>query len=381
MHDLIDVIKGELRFIGRTPAVLLLIFMAPLAYPFLYCFLYVNKFETGVPVMVADLDGSTASRELIRVLDATETIRVMGIGRDRAIARQAIEDGAAEGSIVIAGGFERDLARNARPVVFAYLNSTRFMTVSDIGKGLGDAVAHMGRNILITTFTSKGISRENCVRYAEPLLLQTNVPANTLACYGDFMIPAILLLVLQQTLFAATAIAAAGTRRKSRNKPGGVNTGLRLIGKSIPYALLYSLYAAFFFTVHYRIWHIPFSGNVMPIALLTVIHFACVIAIGLLTGSFCRSRLSALFIGILSTYPVFLLSGIPWPVHCMPKAFQAVSAVLPSTYFLPAVFSAARLGAGWGALQRPIAMMPVIFAAVATVLVTRELFLRKRTAG
>jgi ABC-2 type transport system permease protein len=317
---------------------------------------------------VCDLDRSAKSRAFIRTLDATETIRVIAIQGDPAQGKASVESGEAEGEIVIPDGFERDLLHDSRPAIRAYINSTRFMQVSDIGKGITDAIAFTGHDLLVQTFESRGLSRENAFRYAEPIILQARSLGNTSNSYGDFIIPAILLLILQQTLFSASAVAAAGTRRKARSAPTGMPISIWLFGKGIPYFVIYCLYAVFFFTLHYRIWRIPFTGNVDVLAVISAVHFAAIIASGFFLGSFCRSHLTALILGIMSTYPIFLLSGIPWPVSSMPEVFQIVSLLLPSTYFIPATFAASRLGGGWADTGHFVASLTTALAIIVPIL-------------
>jgi ABC-2 type transport system permease protein len=368
MRNLICALRKELDFIAKTPALLLIIFLAPLAYPFLYNYLYVNKFQTDAPIVVCDLDQSERSRAFIRALDATQTVRVAGIQHDPALCKTSVESNAADGSIAIAEGFERDLLRHGRPVLRVYVNSTRFMPVGDIGKGVADAIANTSRDILVQSFAARGIPREESGRYAAPIVMQVNNIANTTGSYGDFMIPAILLLILQQTLFSGCAVAAAGTRRTARRSPPGTPVPVWLIGKAIPYFVLYCAYAVLFFTLHYRLWRIPFSGDVTVLSIIVIMQLSIVIAAGFLMGSFCRSHLTALMLGIMSTYPVFLLSGIPWPVSCMPGFFRIISSILPSTYFIPAAFSAARLGAGFADVRHQMIAMVLIGAIILPLL-------------
>ena len=52
MRKLFETILREIRFILKTPVLILIVVAAPLTYPFLYSYLYCNKFEKNVPVSV-----------------------------------------------------------------------------------------------------------------------------------------------------------------------------------------------------------------------------------------------------------------------------------------------------------------------------------------
>ena len=366
MHNLIKTARSEMRFLLHTPPVLLVLLVAPLVYPFMYNYLYVNKFETKIPVSVADLDRSANSRELTRLLGATEQLRITPAGEDLSRARTAIENGTAQGYIIIPENYERDIIRGRRPVLRAYINATRVMVAVDIGKGIAEAIAGLGKGLQVQAFTAAGISLPIADRWSQPVVLRSEGVANTIESYGDFIIPALLLLILQQSLLAGTATASAGRKRKPQT--GAVSW---LAGRAIPYLVLYSIYALLFFAVQYRIWNIPFSGSSVALAILTGVEFVAVIAGGFLLGDCCRSRLSALLLAMFSSYPFFLLSGLAWPRQSLPPVLQMVSSALPSTWYFPAALSLSRLDADWADVLPHLCALAAIFAALGAILYFR----------
>jgi ABC-2 type transport system permease protein len=362
MVNILRIAKKEITFLIATPPVLLVLLVAPIAYPFFYNYLYVQKFETGVPCSVSDLDRSRASRSLIRSLDATEQLRITGVVPHLISVRDSLEKGSVQGVIVIPQGFERDLLRHRRPVLRVYVNTTRFMIAVDVGKGISEAIAKTGRDILAQTFSEAGLTRELSRRMAQPLLLRSESLANTLECYGDFIIPALLLLILQQSLFVGTAAASARRSFRERGKPFSAEVLVSIAGRTLPYFLLYGVYASLFFSVQYKIWNIPFNGSAAVVAALTAIHLATIIIMGFLFGSLCTSRLTALVIGMFSSYPIFLLSGLAWPATSMPQYLRMLSYAFPSTHYFPAVLSAARMNAGWSDVSGAFAMVVLLGA-------------------
>jgi ABC-2 type transport system permease protein len=375
MNKILASAQKEIAFLFSTPAVLLVLMVAPLIYPFMYNFLYVNKIETKIPLSVVDLDRSAASRDFIRRLSAAQQVRVIGIGADFSDVQGKIESGAAGGVIIIPKSYERKLLRHERPVLRAFFNTTGFMIAVDAGKGLGEAIAQINKDLLIKSFSQSGLSDETALRLAEPLSLRSEAMANTVESYGDFIIPALLLLILQQSLFVGTAMASARMSKAGRRK-GFLEIVEATIGRALPYFVLYSVYAGSFFTVQYRIWKIPFSGSAGVLAALIAVHLLTIIAAGFFIGSLCKSRLTALFIGMFSSYPMFLLSGLAWPLQAMPKYLQLLSHALPATQFFPAALAAARLKAGWRDVQAPFIYLSTMFLAFSIALLFLKIRLR-----
>jgi ABC-2 type transport system permease protein len=71
---------------------------------------------------------------------------------------------------------------------------------------------------------------------------------------------------------------------------------------------------------------------------------------------------------MFSSYPMFLLSGLAWPLQAMPKYLQLLSHALPATQFFPAALAAARLNAGWRDVQAPFIYLSTMFLAFSIAL-------------
>jgi ABC-2 type transport system permease protein len=378
MREILRIIKTEIRCILTTMPVLLVVSFAPIVYPFFYNYTYVNKCETKIPVTVVDQDGSALSRDLVRRLDATEQLTVSSLETGVADARQAIEKNGMQAVVIIPKGFEAALKKMERPSIRAYVNTTRFMIAVDIGKGLSEAIAAFGREKLVRAFEESGCSREQAACRAQPIIIRNEGVANAADTYGDYIIPALLLLILQQSLFAGTAVASAGRGRKRNPFPGAI--GSEIVGRAVPYLALYGGYAALFFSFQYRLWHIPFNGNAAALAALVALHLITTVAAGFLVGALCRSRLTALLLTMFSSYPMFLLSGIAWPRNAMPTFLRIFSEAFPATHFFPAAMAASRLGGGWHETLPALGALAII-SAVSLTLLTAILRSQKKKAN
>ena len=76
IHDTWNVCCEEFRRIFHDPGVIVLFFVAVLAYPLLYNALYIKNALTEVPVAVVDMDHSTESRQYIHDYNATSEVEV-----------------------------------------------------------------------------------------------------------------------------------------------------------------------------------------------------------------------------------------------------------------------------------------------------------------
>ncbi len=363
MRSILSTAIAEIKFLLRNPPIIMLLSFAPIVYPFMYNSLYINKFETKLPIIVVDLDHSNQSRELCRKLDQAEQTSVCGVMSDLNDAQIFVSSNKANAVVVIPEGYEGNILRGEHVNLRAWINANRFLIAVDAGKGLSESLSSIASERLIAALEANGCTREQARNFSQPIMLRSEGMANTLECYGDYIIPVLLLLVLQQSLFSGAATASAGAGKHRRKFPS-VAAPLIVIGRMFPYIALYSIYAALFFGFHYSLWGIPFDGSVTLLAALTVLNLCVMILAGFLLGSFCRSKLTALILTMFSSYPFLLFSGMAWPVSSMPPFWRIVSNIFPSAHYFPAAMELSRLNATFADVMPHFIALGIAFAVL-----------------
>jgi ABC-2 type transport system permease protein len=156
----IAVCKRELHLIVTNVCLMLLIFAAPLVYPFLYNSIYMNKFERDVPISIVDLDHTQCSRQFIRNLDAHELITVSNITENVNAAYEKLQDLQAMGIVIIPSGFEKQQKKKLQSKIHVATNNTRFMVASDINRAVADIISNYGYTSTTETFQKAGFSTD-----------------------------------------------------------------------------------------------------------------------------------------------------------------------------------------------------------------------------
>jgi ABC-2 type transport system permease protein len=345
------VIRREVGYAIHDIDILIIALLMPIFYAFFYGSLYWQKGEHNVAVVVVDMDHSTTSKTLIRQLDAHPYIHITDEVPDLGTAREQLEKFDAQGVIFIPPRFEASLKSGKGTDIKLYLNTTRFLVSNDINKGVNEVVLTISAGIRVRYFQMQGYSFEQAKELMEPLRVEIKPMFNTTETYGDFLIPAILVIILQQALL----IALAETFAKEREN--GTLGDLFLLsnksiwglmnGKSAFYFILFSAYVFFFFTVNFTIFKIPFRGNPFALTALTILFLLAVIYLGIFIASFFKRKIIALQVLGFSSYPIFLSSGYSWPMQAMPVPMQALAQFYPMTPFLAGFTRITQMGAGW----------------------------------
>ena len=175
-------------------------------------------------------------------------------------------------------------------------------------------------------------------------------PANG---FQAFLIPAVLILVLQQTLVLGICMLA-GTERERRHNGELVlgesygNPITVLGGKGLAYLLVYG------FTATYVLCFVPWLFNMpqlwqLPTLVAFVLPFLLAsIFFGITLSFFVKDRESCFLLFVFVSVPLIFMSGISWPTSNMPDFWRHLAMLFPST---PAVNGFARINTAGALLQ------------------------------
>ena len=385
LNILFELLKREIRIILKDKDILMVILIAPLFYSLFYGSIYLNKSENSIPFAVVDYDNSISSQKLIRMLDATSMIEIKEIISDPRRAQIELEAGNISGYLLLPKNFESSIKSKTGVVLNSYLNTTRFLVSNDLNKAVNETVAEFNKMLTLKYYYTKGINQEAAQTYLEPVATDIRSMFNTTDSYGDFLIPAILILILQQTLFfgLAESIAKENEFNTLRDYFSLAKNKINLIihGKSIFYLVISSSYALFFFTIVYSVFNVPFNGSAFVFSSITLLLLLTVIYYSHVLASFFKRKILALQFLTLTSYPIFLISGYSWRLDSMPLLVKWIAYIIPSTPFYSAFVRIVQMGAGFNDILPEIVHLLILFAVSYLALYFRIIAMKKSFSG
>jgi ABC-2 type transport system permease protein len=341
----------EVEIIRRDRNIIPVLLLAPVVYILFLGTIFSKKTETDVPIVIVDDDRSEISRTLIRSFDTHQTLHVTDIVFDFESAKEEIIDSRAQAIVKIPGDFETNLKSGQSTNLEVYLNTARFLPSNDINKAVSEVALTMGAGIRLKYFQTKGYSVEQAKMLVQPLTGDIRPLYNVAESYGDFLLPGLFLLILQQTLLFGLSMSMAREREMNTlsilHNTSGENSLVAVLGKGLPYLMLFISYALFTLVVFFSLFRLNVMGSMSALAVLMVLFLTSLIGFSIFLSSFFTKEIQALQFLVFTSMPLFLLSGYSWPSWAMPLPLRLITGIFPGTPMFLAFIRVTQMGAGW----------------------------------
>lgn len=361
---LTQIIKRELEIISTDFDLIIMLLIAPIFYGLLYGSFYLNKTETDIPIAVLDMDRTVVSQRFISDLDANELLKVTDRILDFEEGKDKLLNDKVQGVIIIPSNFESQLKSNKGTEIKLYLNTQRFLPSNDINKAVNEVVLDYSKRTRLRAFEMKGINPKQAQQIVEPIKDNIRFLFNPATTYGDFLIPAILVLIFQQTLFMGLGESIAKERELGTltnwYSTANYSTAAALTGKGTLYLLIYFCYAIFFFIIDFSVFKINFAGSYILLFAVTMLFLVSMISLSIFVASFFKRKILALQVISFTSYPIFFLTGYAWPEFAMPKSLFWISQLIPSTSFFDIYNRIIFMGANFSEIKSALLNLTIL---------------------
>jgi ABC-2 type transport system permease protein len=355
----------ELKLIVHDSGALLFFVIAMFIYPMLYITGYGNEVVRDLPVAVVDLDHSSLSRQYSRMIDATEQLTVSCKPASLQDAKGLFFDGKVNGVILIPQNFEKDIYGSKQTNVTVYSDASFFLLYKQVYSGANFANGTFAAGVEIKRMVAEGTALSKAMDQQEPVKVDVYTLYNPSSGYAGFVMPGIILVVMQQTLLIGIGVLGGTIREKKKShllmeKAHNIAGSIRLIiGKASAYFLVYFFNALFTFIIFHHWFRLPDNGNMLLVFTLFVPYILAVSFFGLAISLLFKERVHAvLFLIFLSPVIVFI-SGISWPSCALPTALHWFATIFPSTTVVPAYLKIRIAGADFDAVRSEFMFLTV----------------------
>lgn len=336
LNDLFYIWREEFSNVLKDQGVLIFFFLVPLAYPILYAFIYTNETVREVPVVAVDHSHSTLSRKFLRDADASPDIHVIAYCADLEEAKDIMRKKGTYGTIYIPAHFSDDIAKGIQTQVQIYCDMSGLLYYKAILSTCTDVSLEMNRQIKISRLGNTTDKQDEVS--TQPILYENVALFNPQNGFASFLIPAVLILIIQQTLLLGIGLSAGTARENNRFKDlvplnRRYHGTLRIVlGKSLVYFMIYLLMGT------YILCAVPKMFNLVQIAQANVLftfiipYLSACIFFAMTASIAIRNRETCMLIFVFTSLPLLFISGISWPGAAVPPFWKYFSWLFPSTF-------------------------------------------------
>ena len=169
--------------------------------------------------------------------------------------------------------------------------------------------------------------------------------------YGTFILPAVLMLIIQQTLALGIGMIT-GTQRErnpqrcmwTRQSPSDSFLSV-VLGKSLAYFMIYAVVSAYLTCVVPRLFSFVQIARPWDMVQLLVPFIIACIFFAMTVTSVVRYRENVILIVVFMSVPLMFISGLSWPQSNISWWWQSVSWLFPSTFGIQGFVRLSEMGA------------------------------------
>ncbi len=324
-----------MRNVFRDEGVMIFFFLVPFVYPLLYSFIYNNEVVHEAKMVVVDQSDSYLSREFTRRVNATPDVEVVGLCADMAEAKAMLDEKRAYGILLFSPDFSKELHEGRQATVSLYCDMSALLFYKAFLLSATEVSLDMGKELRMRNSPSSTDEMDRIT--VDPIPYESVALFNSPNGFASFLVPAILILVLQQTLILGIGMLGGTAREKNRfNSLVPISRHfsgtLRIVfGKSLTYILLYVVVCIWVLAIVPRLFSLPQVGEPLTILLFLLPYlFACIFLSMTLSG-FMTSREAPMLVFVFTSVLLLFISGVSWPEAAVPPFWKVVGYLFPST--------------------------------------------------
>lgn len=308
----------------------------------LFCIFFMSTiFGNGqmenIPVGVVDEDNTSMSREVVRTVEAVPTFKVTHRYVDETAARCATQSKEIYGYLVIPTGFTAD-AIAGRQATLAYYYHYALLSVGGEVRGAFEAVLRqLSMAPVVMQATALGIGEERVATFLLPVKASSHPLFNPDLDYSVYLSNPFFFILFQVIILLTTVYVIGGevkfgTGAEWLSTAGG-NILTAVVGKLLPYTVIFSLMSILANYVMFGLMHIPFSCGFWPLNLTAILFVVSTQALAVFI--FSVFPVLSIIISIVSTVGSLgaTLSGVTFPVPSMYAPVHYASYLFPVRHF------------------------------------------------
>ena len=320
-------VAREFRLIFSDSGAMLLLLLAMLIYATIYSIAYGAEVVECVPIAVVDEDNTELSRDVIRGLQEGDNTVVAYEVESVAMGRELFYGREVYGIVVIPDGFECDVLALRGATIGLILDGSHLLLYRAV---LEQATAD------ILAMANGGV-----------LKLSSEILYNRALGYGSFVMPSIVVLLVQQTMLIGVGMVAIRRRKHSTliTHKGWLYSVWQVLSITLTHIIIYGISLSIVLATLWPVFGFPFNGDMGNIAILMLLYIIASSSLAQMLSHLFTRREAPILTLLWTSVPILLLAGVSYPKEAFPEWLYAVGRLFPSSSAVDGFISLNTMGA------------------------------------
>ncbi|MBR4870687.1 MAG: ABC transporter permease [Alistipes sp.] len=328
-----------------------------LIYTTIYSLAYGKEVVENVAVAVVDSDKTPSSRELINGLSSGPNTAVCYEMASVDEARRLFYERKVFGIVVIPNGFEDDLLSGKQANIATILDGSHLLLYRQVLEQATKDALTDGATIEAMRMVARGVDDVEAAAIIQPVEYEEHVLHNSAMGYGSFVMPSIVVVVIQQTLLIG--LAMLGVRRKKMPVPNA-SIIIDVFAKILTYLIIYGVNLIIILGILWPIFGFPYEGRTVDVVVVFTLYITASVALGISLSHLFSKREAPLMLLLWSSIPILLLAGVSYPKEAFPEWLHLLGRVFPSSSAVNAYVNIGTAGASLGNVMTDIVTLVVL---------------------
>ncbi len=256
-------------------------------YSFFYPQPYSNEVVKTLKVSVVDLDKSELSRKVIFSLGASPELNIVRQDTNPNDAKEALIESKIKGIIIIPAHFKRDLALHVSPTIAVGADANYFLIFGSVVEGALKSILTESASIKVGNLLVKNTPLSSAKKEYKPYTLKTINLFNPNMSYTYYIIPAVFILILQQTMLVGLGIL--GGFYNERKEKYEAPIWMKISSRVLIFGVLFSTHMLFYFGFSFDFYHIPHLASAYDMVKFGLPFILSTIFLGIFLGGILKS--------------------------------------------------------------------------------------------
>ena len=361
-------------------------FGAAVVLPLFLIFFMATIFGDGqmrhLSIGIVDGDNTSTSRDIVRNIAAVPTFDVVAHYADDAEARAAVQRREVYGYLSIPPRFEEAMMRGTEAALCYYYHYALLAVGGEVMSAFETALIPVRMAPIVDEAVMLGATEENIENFLLPMTSDDHALYNPSLDYAEYLAVPIFYIMFQILILLVTLYTVGNERKQGSGADwlavSGGNMLRAIVGKLLPYTLIFVAEAMLANVVFFRWVHIPMAGDMGLFALATVLFIVATQSVAVIL--YALFPVLSLVISVVSMVGSLgaTLSGLTFPLSAMSPVVQWVAKLFPVRHFTEAMQCMVYFDGGFSTCWPQLAVL-CLFPLVMLLLLSRlqRLFLTR----